>query len=142
MAAVARDWNSLEELQGRFANEADYYKWFVATYRPDKLKVRYDPRFPNQNSTKKCWVNYLDNLRCRKELGKTAPECEKFKRVAEAVCPQGYVRCCKNPACLAFYVCLSLLPTSRMTGTSSSGTILSLASSHRLRLLIRSWIKV
>lgn len=97
MATVARDWETLEELQGRFANEADYYKWFVATYRPDKQKVRYDPRFPNMNSTKKCWVNYLDNLRCRKELGKNAPECEKFKRTAEAVCPQGYVR--TSPAC-------------------------------------------
>ncbi len=91
-AQVKGNWASVEDLQSRFANEADYYRWFVATYRPDKEKVRYDPRFPNQNSSKKCWVNYLDNLRCRKELGKEAPECEKYKRVSEAVCPQEWVR--------------------------------------------------
>ena len=48
---------------------------------------KFDPRFPNQNQVKNCFVNYVDFQRCLKLKGETHKDCEYFKLTAKALCP-------------------------------------------------------
>jgi hypothetical protein len=63
----------------------------VQSHHPERNKLRYDPRFPNQQMTKRCWVNYLDSLRCTADHGHESDKCRKFTRAAVAVCPTEWV---------------------------------------------------
>ena len=49
----------------------------------------YDPRFPNTNKNKMCWVNYVDFFRCvAKEGGdEEAEACQQFKKNYFSLCP-------------------------------------------------------
>lgn len=50
-----------------------------------------DRRFPTQNQTKHCWARYLEFHSCAKKKGEDDPECEKFKRWYNALCPLEWV---------------------------------------------------
>ncbi len=45
-------------------------------------------RFPNQNQTKKCFVNFVDYQRCLKTRGPNDLTCDYFKQTTESLCPQ------------------------------------------------------
>jgi len=60
-------------------------KWVSETH-PERNKLRYDPRFPNQNITKRCWVNYIDMHRCLRDFHSTY-QCMKYIRTVKAICP-------------------------------------------------------
>ena len=49
---------------------------------------KFDPRFPNQNQAKNCFVNYVDYQRCLKLRGEEHNDCDYFKNVAKALCPE------------------------------------------------------
>ncbi|XP_055331262.1 cytochrome c oxidase subunit 6B2-like [Paramacrobiotus metropolitanus] len=51
----------------------------------------FDPRFPNQNQAKRCWVNYLDYQRCKKLKGEDYEPCYYFKKVFRTICPHAWV---------------------------------------------------
>merc|ERR1712170_193185 len=46
----------------------------------------YDARFPNTNTTKICWQNYVDYHRCLKQKGEDHEPCNFFKRSYIAYC--------------------------------------------------------
>ena len=50
-----------------------------------------DPRFPNQNQAKRCWVNYVDYHRCRKQKGDDYEPCYFFRKVFRNICPHAWV---------------------------------------------------
>ena len=52
---------------------------------------RFDPRFPNTNQAKNCFVNYVDLQRCKKIKGADSQECDYFKQVADSVCPNQWL---------------------------------------------------
>lgn len=51
---------------------------------------KYDPRFPNQNQTKRCFVNFVDYQKCLK-VKENETECDYFKQAAKVLCPQQWV---------------------------------------------------
>lgn len=51
----------------------------------------FDPRFPNQNQAKRCWVNYVDYNRCLKMKGEDYEPCYYFKKVFRSLCPHAWV---------------------------------------------------
>ncbi|KAI3388680.1 hypothetical protein SNEBB_001393 [Seison nebaliae] len=53
-----------------------------AVYSP-----KFDPRFPNSNQSRNCYINYVDFHRCRKIKGEDYKPCEYFKRVYQSICP-------------------------------------------------------
>ena len=59
--------------------------------RSDINTVSYNPYFPNQQQTKHCWVSFVDFKRCEKKLGAEAPECEKYFRAYNSLCPDDWV---------------------------------------------------
>jgi cytochrome c oxidase subunit 6b len=50
-----------------------------------------DKRFPTTNQTKHCWARYLEFHACSKVKGDDDPECEKFKRWYNSLCPVEWV---------------------------------------------------
>ncbi|OAD56039.1 Cytochrome c oxidase subunit 6B2 [Eufriesea mexicana] len=57
---------------------------------PSDLKPQtapYDPRFPNQNQTRYCYVSFVDFQRCKKQHGEEHDACQYFKKVYTAICP-------------------------------------------------------
>lgn len=51
----------------------------------------YDPRFPNTNQTKRCWLNYVDYWKCAKLKGEDNPVCGDFLYAYKQKCPQVWV---------------------------------------------------
>jgi len=51
----------------------------------------FDPRFPNTNQTKYCFVSFLDYKRCIKLRGEDYGPCEYFKKVYTSICPNSWV---------------------------------------------------
>ncbi|CAF4216811.1 unnamed protein product [Rotaria socialis] len=49
-----------------------------------------DPRFPNVNQTKRCWVNYVDYHRCM-EMKNDEKVCSYFKYHYKELCPPEWV---------------------------------------------------
>lgn len=47
----------------------------------------FDPRFPNQNQSKRCFVNFVDYKRCIKTKGEDYKGCDYFKQVTNSLCP-------------------------------------------------------
>lgn len=52
--------------------------------------MQYDPRFPQQNQTLNCFINYVDYHRCQ-ELLPGDSRCEYFKEVVGVMCPNAWV---------------------------------------------------
>ena len=53
----------------------------------------FDPRFPNVNQSKRCWINYVDFWKCAKAKGdESDPVCEQFKYAFSEICPPFLVR--------------------------------------------------
>ena len=52
---------------------------------------KFDPRFPNQNQAKNCFVNYVDYQRCAKLKGDDYKDCDYFKQVAKSLCPEQWL---------------------------------------------------
>jgi cytochrome c oxidase subunit 6b len=57
----------------------------------DSYPLEYDPRFPNTNQAKNCFVNFVDYQRCIKAKGEDASECDHFKNVYKRICPTEWV---------------------------------------------------
>ncbi|ODM92115.1 Cytochrome c oxidase subunit 6B2 [Orchesella cincta] len=53
--------------------------------------VPFDPRFPNMNQTKHCYVSFLDYHRCIKARGEDYAPCQYFQRVFRSLCPNAWV---------------------------------------------------
>lgn len=51
----------------------------------------FDPRFPNQNQTRYCYVSYLDFHRCQKVKGEGNEICQYFKDVFTSICPYAWI---------------------------------------------------
>lgn len=51
--------------------------------------VPYDPRFPNQNQTRNCHVNYIDYFRCLKK--KDEDYCAWYKNAYTQLCPPEWI---------------------------------------------------
>lgn len=49
-----------------------------------------DPRFPNVNQTKRCWVNYVDYHRCM-EMKNDEKVCGYFKHLYKDLCPDEWI---------------------------------------------------
>ncbi|PVU94554.1 hypothetical protein BB561_002459 [Smittium simulii] len=47
----------------------------------------YDGRFPQINSTKRCWQNYVDYHRCINLKGEDYAPCKQFYRTFRSLCP-------------------------------------------------------
>jgi len=62
-----------------------------ATGREFVSAVQYDPRYPNQNQTRRCQMSYVDFHKCQKLRGEDYEPCFYFKRVYEAMCPNAWV---------------------------------------------------
>ncbi|KAL0272883.1 UNVERIFIED_CONTAM: hypothetical protein PYX00_005704 [Menopon gallinae] len=50
----------------------------------------FDPRFPHQNQTRRCVVNFIDYQRCVRLLG-PYQGCRIFKACYEALCPSDWI---------------------------------------------------
>ncbi|ELU03452.1 hypothetical protein CAPTEDRAFT_135062 [Capitella teleta] len=46
----------------------------------------FDPRFPNANQTKSCWLHYADYHKCLAIKGEDYEPCNYFKKVYKALC--------------------------------------------------------
>jgi len=51
----------------------------------------YNARFPNQNQTKHCWINYVDYYRCVKHYEGENPKFDKFKNAFQDLCPNAWM---------------------------------------------------
>ena len=51
----------------------------------------FDPRFPNTNQAKNCFVNYVDYQRCLKLKGADHADCDYFKQASSVLCPQQWI---------------------------------------------------
>jgi len=70
-----------KELKGDNPNWREEYKKIAAKFVP------YDPRFPNQNQTRNCQINYLDYHRCLKKKNGDEEYCAWYKNAYEHLCP-------------------------------------------------------
>ncbi len=52
---------------------------------------RFDPRFPNTNQAKNCFVNFVDYHRCIKLKGADYKECDYFKQASNSLCPNQWL---------------------------------------------------
>lgn len=52
---------------------------------------KFDPRFPNQNQAKNCYINFVDYQRCIKLKGADCKDCDYFKAVSTAICPNAWL---------------------------------------------------
>jgi cytochrome c oxidase subunit 6b len=51
---------------------------------------QFDPRFPNQNQTRRCFINYVDLKRCEKVKGEDNRDCDYFKKTVQSLCPNAW----------------------------------------------------
>jgi len=63
----------------------------IAMGEPELTTAPFDPRFPNQNQTKHCYVSFLDYKRCVKLRGDDYAPCQYFKKVYTSLCPFAWV---------------------------------------------------
>lgn len=57
-----------------------------------KIKTpQFDPRFPNQNQTYNCFVNYVDYHRCMDLFKHTPEKCTPLKEIFQSLCPHAWV---------------------------------------------------
>lgn len=66
----------------------------VAAMADEPIAIRTAPRdkrFPSVNQTRHCWSRYLEFHACAKQKGEDDPECEKFKRWYNSICPVEWV---------------------------------------------------
>ena len=52
---------------------------------------KFDPRFPNPNQAKNCYVNFIDYQRCIRLKGEDNKVCDYFKQVSNALCPSAWL---------------------------------------------------
>jgi len=79
---------TFDDLRGMsFSDRQRIIDRWVANTHPERDKLRYDPRFPNQNITKRCWVNFVDMHRCLRDFN-SRDTCSKYIRASQALCPQ------------------------------------------------------
>ena len=52
---------------------------------------KFDPRFPNINQAKNCYVNFVDYQRCMKLKGSDYKDCEYFNQAAKSLCPNQWL---------------------------------------------------
>jgi len=51
----------------------------------------FDPRFPNQNQSRNCFINYVDYHRCAHKRGEDDYACKYFKNAYQVLCPVAWV---------------------------------------------------
>ena len=51
----------------------------------------FDPRFPNTNQAKRCYVNYIDFWKCAKAKSEDDQVCQEFKFTYKEICPPFWV---------------------------------------------------
>ena len=64
----------------------------VPAHVPEEyFRVRFDPRFPNQNQSDRCYRNFVDFHRCRSRFGDEYQPCEWFKAQYRHACPNKWI---------------------------------------------------
>jgi cytochrome c oxidase subunit 6b len=70
-------------------------KFWNSEFREENKKrystVPFDPRFPNVNQTKNCFIHYVDFHRCEKAKGGENPVCKQMEDVFKELCPNGWI---------------------------------------------------
>ncbi|KAK9752555.1 Cytochrome oxidase c subunit VIb [Popillia japonica] len=58
---------------------------------PLRGTIPIDPRFPNANQTRYCYVMFADYHRCIRLFNNEHPDCKYFERAYKAVCPNFWI---------------------------------------------------
>ena len=79
--------NKWEQIFPKGVNEciSEYFR------RRASWSPKFDPRFPNENQTKNCFINYVDYQRCLKLRGADHKDCDYFNQVVKSLCPEQWV---------------------------------------------------
>ena len=52
---------------------------------------KFDPRFPNTNQAKNCFINFVDYQRCIKLKGADYKDCDYFNQASKSLCPEQWL---------------------------------------------------
>eukprot|EP00199_Chlamydomonas_sp_CCMP681_P004570 CAMPEP_0119101100 /NCGR_PEP_ID=MMETSP1180-20130426/232_1 /TAXON_ID=3052 ORGANISM="Chlamydomonas cf sp, Strain CCMP681" /NCGR_SAMPLE_ID=MMETSP1180 /ASSEMBLY_ACC=CAM_ASM_000741 /LENGTH=143 /DNA_ID=CAMNT_0007085151 /DNA_START=79 /DNA_END=510 /DNA_ORIENTATION=+ len=58
---------------------------------PELLTAPYDPRFPNRNQARHCFVRFNEFFKCAHERGEDHPRCVFYQRAYQSMCPSDWV---------------------------------------------------
>jgi len=72
----------------KFLESGDVYAPGFGVIKPI---IRHNPRFPNMNQAKHCWVSFIDLHSCYKKYGMGTAECQSFLYTTNAICPKDWV---------------------------------------------------
>ncbi|KAJ9527552.1 hypothetical protein QJQ45_025828 [Haematococcus lacustris] len=79
----------VEEVVAKIAGEDnDKLQDFL---EPELLTAPYDPRFPNRNQARHCFVRYNEFHKCAHERGEDHPRCVFYQRAYQSLCPSDWL---------------------------------------------------
>uniref|UniRef100_A0A7S0VJ52 Uncharacterized protein n=1 Tax=Polytomella parva TaxID=51329 RepID=A0A7S0VJ52_9CHLO len=58
---------------------------------PEIITAPYDPRFPNRNQARHCFVRFNEFFKCAHERGEEAARCQFYKKAYQGLCPTEWI---------------------------------------------------
>jgi len=58
---------------------------------PESITAPYDPRFPNRNQARHCFVRFNEYHKCAFERGEEHPRCQFYQKAYQAMCPADWL---------------------------------------------------
>ncbi|KAF5826426.1 mitochondrial cytochrome c oxidase subunit [Dunaliella salina] len=58
---------------------------------PEIVTAPYDPRFPNRNQARHCFVRFNEFFKCAHERGEDHPRCVFYQRAYQSLCPADWL---------------------------------------------------
>ncbi|KAG2428942.1 hypothetical protein HXX76_011186 [Chlamydomonas incerta] len=58
---------------------------------PELVTAPYDPRFPNRNQARHCFVRFNEYYKCLYERGEEHPRCQFYQKAYQAMCPTEWI---------------------------------------------------
>ncbi|KAG1679435.1 hypothetical protein FOA52_007727 [Chlamydomonas sp. UWO 241] len=87
----------LEELKQEIVNETvakiagDDGEKLTDLLEPSMETAPYDPRFPNRNQARHCFVRYNEYHKCVFERGEDHERCQFYQRAYQSMCPSDWL---------------------------------------------------
>jgi cytochrome c oxidase subunit 6b len=95
LASLSED--ELEELKQEIVNETvakiagDDGEKLADLLEPSMETAPYDPRFPNRNQARHCFVRYNEYHKCVFERGEEHERCQFYQRAYQSICPADWL---------------------------------------------------
>ncbi|KXZ41447.1 hypothetical protein GPECTOR_463g373 [Gonium pectorale] len=79
----------VSEIVGKLAGEEG--EKLTDLLEPEIITAPYDPRFPNRNQARHCFVRFNEYYKCIYERGEEHARCQFYQKAYQSMCPSEWV---------------------------------------------------